>query len=272
MSQNVNWHLANVCALQIDLREYKDMLEYEAEHQLGNNYRRIDLLVIRKVFDQPIKKALATDFKKVNLFEIKGLGSSVTIPSYYKSHGYAGLYLDLVWEKQKLTAKDLTLNFLSYSYPQKLINHLTSECHATVEKIAPGIYDVRNTMYITRIIVTPDLSPDEYRFLRSLKGNLTDEEIDELNHEYSLHTDDPVYVNYINEFMAAHSKGEKSMKKMVTIPENVFKFFGTSSTEIREQQRKEDEAFYTAQLQDLRDEVTRLQQLLSEHGINPEAS
>ena len=49
-----NWHEAAVCAIQIDLRDYAHMLEYHPEYTLSNNKNRIDLLVIRKLLDQPI--------------------------------------------------------------------------------------------------------------------------------------------------------------------------------------------------------------------------
>ena len=269
MSQNVNWHLATTCALRIDLRDYESILEYDTEYTLGKNYYRIDLLIIRKISDLPISKALAADFKKVNLFEIKGIGSSVSIQSYYKMHGYAGLYLDTVWKDRRLTAKDLTINFISRSFPMKLFNHLREDCHFTVEKIAPGIYDVINAMYVTRFIVTKELSPKDYLYLRCLTNKLTPEEnlyIKELDLDYYAHKTEPLYVNYVNEFLETQ-KGGSPMKKMVTVAENAFKLMGTTSEAVREQQRQEDEKYYSAKLQELSKEISRLQKLLAEHGI-----
>ena len=42
----------------------------------------------------------------------------------------------------------------------------------SVEKIAPGIYDVRGNVFLTRIFVTRELSPDEYLFLHCLSNQL----------------------------------------------------------------------------------------------------
>ena len=58
-----NWHEAAVCAIQIDLRDYAHMLEYHPEYTLSNNKNRIDLLVIRKLLDQPILKSIGRLFK-----------------------------------------------------------------------------------------------------------------------------------------------------------------------------------------------------------------
>ena len=73
-----NWHEAAVCAIQIDLRDYAHMLEYHPEYTLSNNKNRIDLLVIRKLLDQPILKSIGRLFKSYNLFEIKGICSCLT--------------------------------------------------------------------------------------------------------------------------------------------------------------------------------------------------
>lgn len=81
----VNWHEAASCALQIELRNYSDFLEYITEYILGKNSYQIDMLVIKKLTNQVIPKNIARIFKTFNLFEIKGLGSSVNIDSYYKT-------------------------------------------------------------------------------------------------------------------------------------------------------------------------------------------
>ena len=81
----VNWHEAASCALQIELRNYSDFLEYITEYILGKNSYQIDMLVIKKLTNQVIPKNIARIFKTFNPFEIKGLGSSVSIDSYYKT-------------------------------------------------------------------------------------------------------------------------------------------------------------------------------------------
>ena len=91
----VNWHEAASCALQIELKDYSDLLEYIEEYALGKNKYRIDLLIIKKLSDIMIPKNIARIFKTFNLLEIKGIGSSTSTDSYYKAIGYAGL---LTWQ------------------------------------------------------------------------------------------------------------------------------------------------------------------------------
>ena len=75
----VNWHEAAACAVQIELRDYEHMLDFQTEYMLGHNSYRIDLLVIRKLSDLPIFKNIAHNFKAYNLFEVKGFHSSLSV-------------------------------------------------------------------------------------------------------------------------------------------------------------------------------------------------
>ena len=94
IKSRVNWHEAASCAFQIELKDYSDFLEYITEYVLGKNSYRIDLLIIKKLTDEIIPKNIALIFKAFNLIEIKGIGSSINIGSYYKTIGYAGLLID----------------------------------------------------------------------------------------------------------------------------------------------------------------------------------
>ncbi|MDE6664413.1 MAG: hypothetical protein K2K46_13900, partial [Lachnospiraceae bacterium] len=86
---NTNWHEVAACAVQIELQEYAHMLQFLSEFILGKNNYRIDLLIIQKLCEEAIPKNIAYIFKTYNLFEIKGIGSSLSTDSYYKTIGYA---------------------------------------------------------------------------------------------------------------------------------------------------------------------------------------
>lgn len=61
-SRRVNWHEAATCAVQIELRDFADILEFHSEYVLGKNYFRIDLLVIKMLSEKPIPKNIARCF------------------------------------------------------------------------------------------------------------------------------------------------------------------------------------------------------------------
>ena len=127
----VNWHEAAVCAVQIELRDYADLLDFQPEFILGKNSYRIDLLVIKKLSQQAIPKNIARIFTSYNLFEIKGIHSSITIGSYYKTIGYAGLFIDQAGGTTQYTSLDISITFLAFRYPHKLTKHLCKDRHLT---------------------------------------------------------------------------------------------------------------------------------------------
>lgn len=129
---NTNWHEAAVCAVQIELRDYSHLLEYLTEYPLGKNSFRIDLLLIKKLSEQPIPKNIAKIFRTFNLFEIKGLGSSINTDCYYKTIGYAGLLIDQMGRTNQYVNIDISLSFLCLHYPNHLMNHLKKKRKLTV--------------------------------------------------------------------------------------------------------------------------------------------
>lgn len=68
---HVNWHEAVACAVEIELRDYADLLQFLSEYVLGKNSYRIDLLIIKKLSDQAIPKNIARIFSTCNLLNSK---------------------------------------------------------------------------------------------------------------------------------------------------------------------------------------------------------
>ena len=132
-----NWHEAAVCAIQIELRDYAKLLDFQPEYTLGKNSYRIDLLVIKKLNSAPIPKNIARIFRTYNLFEIKGVGSSVKTTSYYKTIGYACFLIEKLGIAEQYYALDITITFLSFHYTKKLIKFLTHTRNLVVAKSSP---------------------------------------------------------------------------------------------------------------------------------------
>ena len=145
----VDWHEAASCAFQIELKDYSHILEYISEYPLGKNSYRIDLLVIKKLTDEMISKNIARIFRTFNLLEIKGVGSSISIDSYYKTIGYAGVLIAQMGKSKRASNKtqysslDVSLTLLSCHYPRKLIKHLREERKIPVAKISDGVYYIK---------------------------------------------------------------------------------------------------------------------------------
>ena len=256
-----------VCALKIELRDYSEVLEYIKEYPIGKNYFRIDLLVIKKLTEQTIPKNIALIFKTFNLFEIKGLGSTAGIDSYYKAIGYAGLLINQTGEKDQYSSLDVSLTILSCHYPMKLIKHLKNERKLSIKKSPEGVYYINKETFNTQIIVTNRLSPEENLSLRYLTDKLQDMELTEwLMDDYKEHQEEEIYRRYLHQVMTAGTKrkGEDDMY----ICEGLLNFFGTSSEEIIERTKKEADEYYQPKIDRLSSEIEYLKSLLRQNNIS----
>ncbi len=284
--RRVDWHEAASCAFQIELKDYSHILEYISEYPLGKNSYRIDLLVIKKLTDEMISKNIARIFRTFNLLEIKGVGSSISIDSYYKTIGYAGLLIAQMGKSERTTHKtqysglDVSLTLLSCHYPRKLMKHLREERQIPVAKISDGVYYINKETFHIQIIVTKELSPEDNLYLHCLTDNLQDTALaNRLADDYKLHPEQEIYTNYMHQITTANSrtKGEQAM----LICEGLLNLFGTSSEEIIERAKKESDEYYLPQIEqltsqnnnlfsqvdDLSSQIAYLQSLLTKHNI-----
>ncbi|MBD5484782.1 MAG: hypothetical protein HDR18_04550 [Lachnospiraceae bacterium] len=247
----VNWHEAAACAIEIELRDYADMLQFLTEYILGRNSYRIDLLVIRKLSDCAIPKNIARIFRVYNLFELKGVHSSLTANAYYKTIGYAGILIDQLSNagSERYTSLDVSITFLTFRYPRKLMKHLTVERHLTVEKSSKGVYHISIETFDVQIIVTRELPPEDNLYLCCLTNDLKDRNlINRLTDDYTIHQGHDVYRKYMNQLATANMKteGESPM-----VCEGILNLCGTSSEEIIAKAKKESDDYYLPKIDEL---------------------
>ncbi|MCH5251315.1 MAG: hypothetical protein J1E98_15365 [Lachnospiraceae bacterium] len=219
-----------------------------------------------------IPKNIALIFQTFNLLEIKGIGSSISTDSYYKTIGYAGLLIDQAGKSNQYSALDISLTFLSLHYPRKLINHLCKERKLTVAKVSPGVYHINKEIFIAQIIVTKELPPEENLYLRCLTDKLINTgPVNRLADDDKLHQNQELYIRYLHQITTANTnaKGESSM-----VCEGLLNMFGTSSEEIIERTKKEADEYYlpkieqlSSQNDDLSSQIIYLQSLLTQNGI-----
>ncbi|MDR0655207.1 MAG: hypothetical protein LBG22_02735, partial [Treponema sp.] len=67
--EKLKWHPAFLQALQRELAEYRDVLEFKYEYQLTAEPLRVDLLIIKKPKDLAIDKNIARIFRSDNIVE-----------------------------------------------------------------------------------------------------------------------------------------------------------------------------------------------------------
>jgi len=166
--EGIPWHTAFFEAIQMELDEYSQDLQFIPEFPLNTQPLKIDVVIIKKSKDVTIEKNIASIFRKENIAEYKSPEDYVSVDDFYKVYGYACLYSSL----NKVDIKDLTLTFVESHYPRELLKHLQEVRGYTVEEKRPGIYIIRGDILPIQIIDNRKLSEEENIWLKDLDNKL----------------------------------------------------------------------------------------------------
>ncbi|MDR3174892.1 MAG: hypothetical protein LBU19_11615 [Treponema sp.] len=167
-TERIPWHPAFFDAIRLELEAYRNILEFEFEHQLTEEPLKMDVLIIKKLKDAVIGKNIAAIFRGDNIIEYKSPGDYISVEDFYKVYGYACFYASL--NKKDISA--LTISFVGKRYPRELIQHLKGPRGYRVEKAYEGIYYVKGDIIPIQIIETKKLSPRENLWLNGLSNDL----------------------------------------------------------------------------------------------------
>ena len=201
------WHPAFYAGIQIELEEDADNLVFENEHQLGKKPMEIDVLIIKKETDRPVKKNIGRIFKKYNIIEYKSPDDSLSVDDFYKVYGYTCFYKADVQYADSIPAEELSITFVSGKYPRKMIKHLTKIKKYQVTEVEKGIYYVNGDLIPIQILVTKNLSGEENLWLKSLTNKLkATETAEKLVENYIDHKDSSLHRSVIETIMRANQK------------------------------------------------------------------
>ena len=78
----LQWHPAFGAALRITLQEELEYLEMREEYLLSKKPLQMDILIIKKLKDVPIRKTIGRIFRKHNIIEYKSPGDSLSINDF----------------------------------------------------------------------------------------------------------------------------------------------------------------------------------------------
>jgi hypothetical protein len=166
--ETVKWHPAFFEALQLELFDYKNFLEFQYEYQLTTEPLRIDAVIIKKPPEITIDKNFARIFREFNLVEYKGPHDYLSVNDFYKVYGYACLYTSL----NKIPVTSLTLTFVLNRYSRELFSHLTEVRGYKAAEEYPGIHRVQGDILPIQIIESKKLPPADNLWLRGLTDDL----------------------------------------------------------------------------------------------------
>jgi len=208
--EKIPWHPAFIEALQMELEDYRDALEFHPEYQLTSEPLRIDCVVIKKVKDIEIKKNIAAIFREWNLLEYKSPGDYVSVETFYKVYGYACLYAFI----NKVSMTSLTVSFVESRYPQKLIQHLRRERGYTVAETGAGIYTVTGDILPIQIIDSRRLSTEENLWLKGLSDRHDGQSFSRIDEEISKKAKTARLRAYLYTITSANPEATKEAIKM----------------------------------------------------------
>jgi hypothetical protein len=160
-----SWHPAFVEAIQAELFDYVDVLEYHSEFQLSAEALRIDLLVIKKLANVCIDKNIARIFRGHNIIEYKSPDDTFTREDLMKVCGYVYLYS----AHTRVSLRDVTLTISVMTLPRKLRKYLWEELGVFIERHEPGIYYGKLQNVPLQIIESKQLSPADNAWLNILR-------------------------------------------------------------------------------------------------------
>ena len=125
----------------------------------------LNKLIIKVKESERIQKNIGRIFRKYNIIEYKEPGETLTINDFYTGYGDGCFYLSNIDLESDIQPKELTITFISNSYPDKMIRHLKSFRKLEVELMEPGIYYVTGDVIIFQIIVINELDSQENKAL-----------------------------------------------------------------------------------------------------------
>jgi len=165
----LRWHSAFLQAIQMELYDYKDFLEFKEEYQLNAEPLRIDLLIIKKPKALIIGKNIARIFRTDNVVEYKSPEDYLSVKDFWKVYAYANLYAAIT---PGIDLSDITLTFVGSRHPRTLLRYFIGVRGYTVEETSSGIYHVTGDYLPIQIIESKRLPEKENLWLESLRDGL----------------------------------------------------------------------------------------------------
>ncbi len=177
MEDEIKWHPAFYGGIELELREYRNALEFEEEHELSKEPLHMDMLVIKKLSDVVISNTIGRVFRKFNVIEYKSPQDTLSMREFYKTIGYAFLYKGLSETVEAVPITELTVSLFRHKKPIKLIKNLI-EVGAEIENTYEGVYYVLKVVNIpVQIVVTSELKSGEHNPLRILTMDADEQDL-----------------------------------------------------------------------------------------------
>ena len=185
---DIQWHLGFCAAMELELREYADRLEFHREYPLSRKPLLIDLLVVEKTGDFEIANDIGQIFQKHNIMEYKSENDTLNEDTYFKVMAYAYLYKSSEKYVGDIDINSITITLVRERKPEKLLRWFKENSYKVYEKTS-GIYYIEKDGFIkTQVVVTAEVGEKEHIFLKTLKRGLKRSTVDDfLDKAFEMH-------------------------------------------------------------------------------------
>ncbi|MDE6973604.1 MAG: 3-isopropylmalate dehydrogenase [Lachnospiraceae bacterium] len=217
----LQWHPAFYAGMQIELKQEAENLIFENEHQLGTKPLGIDIIIIKKDADIPIRKNIGRIFRKYNIVEYKGPKDYFSIDDFYKVYGYASLYKANAKHENEIKTSEVTITFISRHYPYKLEKYLIKHRHYHFVKSGEGIYQVVGNDFTMQFIVTSRVSKEENLWIWGINNPVDGVMAEKLVKEYRKNKSSRHYESVMDIIVRANEKIFGRNKKMCKAMEEI---------------------------------------------------
>ena len=167
-------------AVDLEFAEERENLSYFKDFSLNQQVLEIDLLIIKKEGNQPIKNEIGRLFRKYNVLEYKSPKDELNIDTIYKVTAYTCLYKAYGKTVDERKADEITMTLIRKAKPVKLFQYF-EEHGIRLENPYKGIYYVMNgVLFPTQIVVTKELNHQEHIWMTALTDEMQKQQLQEL--------------------------------------------------------------------------------------------
>ena len=185
---DIQWHLGFCAAMELELREYADRLEFHREYPLSRKPLLIDLLVVEKTGDFEIANDIGQIFQKHNIMEYKSENDTLNEDTYFKVMAYAYLYKSSEKYVGDIDINSITITLVRERKPEKLLRWFKENSYKVYEKTS-GIYYIEKDGFIKiQVVVTAEVGEKEHIVLKTLTRGLKRSTVDDfLDKAFEMH-------------------------------------------------------------------------------------
>lgn len=175
---NTQWHELFVGVMHLELLEEAAHMEFKPELQLGEQPPAVDLLIIKKDPAISVTNEIGRIFREHNLMEYKSPDDALTIRDFFKTVGYAGLYIGSEAVNSGADPEEVTITLIRAGMPVKMMRTLKKNFGCEITEAYPGIYYVTGAVALpTQIVVTNRLKTGAHAWLQAINGREPDRDL-----------------------------------------------------------------------------------------------